>query len=239
MYATMGAQADRFQDMISDIHPEFLAFWCRCRHYAHPGWLSRHVCLLDDAIIGIFAVIAGSGLIVSDEERGRLDLIIAHPVGRPSFFWGRILGLLVASLSIMFLGWLGFSILLGRSGMDFTWGQMAVPFLPLLVQLLIFAAFAFVLSMLLPSRSIAAMVSGVFVVISYFISSLAFIDDRLEIFTRLLPYHYYQTVLSFRELNLTWLIALLGISLLMVLLAYYRFSRRDIRLSGEGSWHWK
>jgi putative exporter of polyketide antibiotics len=49
-------------------------------------------------------------------------------------------------------------------------------------------------------------------------------------------HHYYQVVLSVKELNLAWLFSLLGISLLMILLGYLRFSRRDIRLSGEGSW---
>ena len=60
-------------------------------------------------IIGIFAVIAGSGLIVSDEEHGRLDLIIAHPVGRTPFFWGRFLGLLACSI-IHLLFWAGWDL---------------------------------------------------------------------------------------------------------------------------------
>jgi ABC-2 type transport system permease protein len=136
----------------------------------------------------------------------------------------------------MFLGWLGFALMLGRSSLGFTWGQMAVPFLPLLAQTLIFATFALMLSLLLPSRSLAAMVAGVFVALSYFITSLAFMNDKLELVSQLLPYHYYQTVLSSSQLNLTWLFGLFGLSLVMTLLAYARFSRRDIRLSGEGSW---
>jgi ABC-2 type transport system permease protein len=187
-------------------------------------------------IIGIFAVIVGSGLIVNDEEHGRLDLILAHPVGRPPFFWGRFLGLLGAAFSIMVFAWFGFSILLGRSSMGFNWGQMAIPFLSLLVQTLVYAAMGLLLSMLLPSRNLAAMVTGVVMLLSYLISSLSFMDNRLVLVARLLPYHYFQTAMSFRELNLTWLFALLGSSLVMTLLAYARFSRRDIRLSGEGSW---
>jgi ABC-2 type transport system permease protein len=113
---------------------------------------------------------------------------------------------------------------------------MAVPFLSLLVQILVYATLAFLLSMLLPSRSLAAMISGAVMVVSYFLSSLSFMNDSVEMIARVLPYHYYQTVLSFQELNLAWLFALLGISLLMGLLAWVRFARRDIRLSGEGSW---
>jgi ABC-2 type transport system permease protein len=238
MYETMGSQPDQFQKMISSYPPEFLAFFgANTSTMLTPaGFLGMYAFSMLPLIIGIFAVMVGSSLIVSDEEHGRLDLIIAHPVGRSSFFWGRTLGLLSATFSIMLLGWLGFSILLGRSSMGFSWGEMATPFLSLLVQILIFATFALMLSLLLPSRNMAAMISGAFVVISYFISSLAFMDERLEMITKALPYHYYQTVLSIQQLNLTWLFALLGSSLLMTLLAYARFTRRDIRLSGEGSW---
>jgi ABC-type transport system involved in multi-copper enzyme maturation permease subunit len=113
---------------------------------------------------------------------------------------------------------------------------MAVPFLTLFIQMLLFATLALVLSMLLPSRNLAAMVSGAFLVISYIASSLAFLNDRMEVLSKFLPYHYYQSVLSFKELNLTWFFSLLVISLVMAIVAAVRFSHRDIRLSGEGSW---
>jgi hypothetical protein len=90
--------------------------------------------------------------------------------------------------------------------------------------------------MLLPSRNLAAMVTGAVMVLSYLMSSLSFLNERLDLVARLLPYDYFQAAMSFRELNLTWLFGLLGISLVMTLLAYARFSHRDIRLSGEGSW---
>ncbi len=41
------------------------------------------------------------------------------------------------------------------------------------------------------------------------------------------------------DLNLTWQISFLGISLLMFFLAWLRFLGRDIRLSGEGSWKFR
>ena len=238
MEETLGAQPDRFQQMIANYPPEFLAFFGADVNspITPAGFLGMYAFSMLPIIIGIFAVITGSGLIVSDEEHGRLDLIIAHPVGRPPFFWGRALGLLGAALSIMFLGWLGFSVMLGQSSLGYSWGQMAIPFLPLLVQTLLFAAFALVLSMLLPSRNLAAMISGAFLVISYMISSLSFLNQSLDMVSQAFPYHYYQTALSFQQLNLTWLFALLGFSLAMTLLAYARFIKRDIRLSGEGSW---
>jgi ABC-2 type transport system permease protein len=241
MYETLGAQPERFQQMIANYPPEFLAFFGADVNspITPAGFLGMYAFSMLPVIVGIFAVIAGSGLIVSDEEQGRLDLIIAHPVGRHPFFWGRFLGLLAASLAIVVLGWLGFCGLLGRSSLGVTWGQMAIPFLSVFVQILVFVALALLLSMLLPSRSLAAMITGAILVISYMISSLTFLNEGLELVSRLLPYHYFQAVLSFRELNLTWLFALVGISLIMVVLTWLRFGKRDIRLSGEGSWRRK
>ncbi|MBN2149667.1 MAG: ABC transporter permease subunit [Anaerolineales bacterium] len=238
MYGMISQQQDQLQQMIASYPPEFLAFFGGDANslITPAGFLKMYAFSMMPVIIGIFAVIAGSGLIASDEEHGRLDLIIAHPVGRSAFFWGRLLGLLAASLSIMFLGWLGFCLLLGGSSLGFNWGEMAVPFLSLLAQILVYASLALLLSMFLPSRNLAAMLSGVVMVSSYMVSSLAFMDERMAAAAKLMPYHYFQPVLSFADLDLGWLLALLAASALMCLVAWLRFTRRDIRLSGEGSW---
>lgn len=238
MYETFADQGGEFQQMISSYPPEFLAFFGATvdSMLTPAGFLKMYAFSMLPIIVGIFAVLAGSGLIVADEEHGRLDLIIAHPIGRSAFFFGRLLGLLAAALSIHLLGWLGFSLLLGGSSLGLTWGQMAIPFLTLLVQIVFYIVLALLLSMLLPSRNLAAVISGAVMVTSYVITSMAFMDERVETLAKLMPYAYFQAVLSFRELNLSWLLALLGISAAMTAAAWLRFVRRDIRLSGEGSW---
>jgi ABC-2 type transport system permease protein len=238
MYDMIAAQQDQLEQMIASYPPEFLAFFGgdASSLITPAGYLKMYAFSMMPLIIGIFAVITGSGLIVSDEEHGRLDLIIAHPVGRSAFYFGRALGLLATSIAIMLLGWLGFAMLSGSSSLGFGWAELAIPFISLLVQILVIASLALLLSMLLPSRSLAAMLSGTILVVSYFVSSLAFMDERMLAASKLLPYHYFQTVLSVQELNLSWLFAWLGISLLMTLLSWLLFLRRDIRLSGEGNW---
>lgn len=238
MYETFAGQGEQFQEMISRYPPEFLAFFgATVNSMLTPaGFLGMYAFSMLPIIIGIFSVLAGSGLLVSDEERGRLDLIIAYPTGRSAFFFGRFLGLLAASLGIIVLAWLGFSLLLSGSSLGVNWDQMAVPFLSLLMQMMVYATLALLLSMLLPSRSLAAVVSGVIVITSYTVASLAFLDERMAALAKLTPYHYFQTTLSFQELNLGWQFALLGISCLMAVVAWLFFLKRDIRLSGEGNW---
>jgi ABC-2 type transport system permease protein len=221
-YDVFGEQQEQLQNMIASYPPEFLAFFGSdaTSMLSPAGYLKMYAFSMLPVILGIFAVLAGSGLIVSDEERGRLDLIVTHPVGRTPFFFGRFLGLCFAVVSIMIIGWLGFCILLGNSSLDFTWGQLAIPFLSLLAQILIYSALALLLSMLLPTRNLAATITGAVLVISYFMSSMAFMDERLETVARFLPHNYYQIALSLQDLNLNWLVALLGISALMALLAW-------------------
>jgi len=230
-------QQEDFMKMLDGYPPEFLAFFGgdKTSMLTPEGYLGMYGFSMLPVIIGIFAVLAGSGLLVGDEERGRLDLILSHPVGRSSFFFGRAFAFIGATIAVLLIAWLGFSVLLGGSTMGVTWGQMALPFLPLLMQALIYGTLALLLSMLLPSRNMAAMLSALVMVASYFISSMASLNESLATISQIFPYAYYQGAEAMTNLNMTWLFGLLGVCLVMVMLAWWRFLRRDIRLSGEGS----
>jgi len=224
--------------MAESLPPEFLAFFGGdiSTLTTPEGFLSMYGFSMLPVIIGIFALIVGSGLLASDEEGGRLDLIVAHPVSRTGLFWGRFLAFVGATVGILILGWLGFSVSLGGSSLDVSWGQMALPFLPLLAQTLIYGTLALLFSMVLPARRLAAMAAGIVMVASYLISSMGSLDENLALIARFLPYEYFQGGDAIRGLNVAWLLGLLAVSALLALLAWWRFERRDIRVGGEGGW---
>ena len=232
-------QAEDFLQMIESYPPEFLAFFGgdAAVLMTPEGYLGMYAFSMMPVIIGIFATIAGSGLLANDEENGRLDLILAHPVGRSQLFWGRFCAYMAALAGIMVVGWLGFSILLGGSGLPFSWGEMLLPFVPVFSQGLVYGALAILLSMLLPSRGMAAMVTGVVMVASYFLSSMSSLMENLAAIAKFLPYQYFQGGDALQGLRMDWLLILTGASLVMAGLAWLVFLRRDIRLGGEGSWH--
>jgi len=236
-YGVFGERQGDFMKMIESYPPEFLAFFGTDANgmMSPEGYLGMYGFSFLPIIIGFFAVLAGSNLIASDEERGRLDLVIAHPVGRTAFFFGRLLAFVGAAVSILILGWLGFCVLLNGSALGITWGEMALPFISSLAQALIYGTLALLLSMVLPARNFASIISGLVMVVGYVLSSMASLNENLETVARLFPYTYFQGSEAFNHLNLTWLLALFGVSVIMVLLAWWRFVRRDIRLSGEGS----
>ena len=227
-----------YLQMAEGLPPEFLAFFGEdiSTLTTPEGFLGMYGFSMLPVIIGIFAVIVGSGLFASDEEGGRLDLIVAHPVSRTGLFWGRFLAFVAATVAIMFLGWLGFSVLLGVSSLGISWGEMALPFLPLLAQTLIYGALALLFSMVLPARRLAATAAGMVMVASYFISSMGSLNETLALIARFLPYHYFQGSDAMSGLNVAWLLGLLAVSALLALLAWRRFERRDIRVAGEGGW---
>ncbi len=228
----------QLMEMMESYPPEFLAFFgADLASIATPeGYLNMYGFSMLPVIGGIFAVIAGSGLLASDEESGRLDLILAYPVGRSGLFFGRLLAFAAASAGVMVLGWLGFALPLFSSSLEVTWWQIALPFIPLLAQILIYGSLALVFSLLLPARRLGAMAAGLIMVASYFLTSMSSLNEGLESVAQLLPYHYFQGGDAMNGLEVGPLLGLMAASVLVALIAWWRFLRRDIRVAGEGSW---
>jgi ABC-2 type transport system permease protein len=103
--------------------------------------------------------------------------------------------------------------------------------------IVLFGTLALFLSQILPSRRLAAMTTGLVVVASYFITSLARIDENLEAVARLSPLNYYQSGEAINGLDWGWLGGLFGVAMLFTMLAWWRFQKRDLRVGGEGSWN--
>jgi ABC-2 type transport system permease protein len=189
-------------------------------------------------ILGFYAVLGGSGLLAADEENGTLELVLAHPVSRTALFVGRWLANACALVAILAAAWVGLRVPMARTSLVVGAGALARPFLSLLAELLLFGNLALVLSMVLPSRRLAAMTAGMALVASFFLTMLARIDRDLELFARLSPLQYYQGGEAIEGLNGAWLGGLLAVAGLLAVLAWYCFERRDIRVGGEGVWRW-
>ncbi|MEA3397023.1 MAG: ABC transporter permease subunit [Chloroflexota bacterium] len=237
MYDMIAAEQEQFQELLKVYPPEISAFMGDISSFATPeGFISLEFFSFMPLVLGIFAVLTGSGLLVSDEENGRLDLIMAHPVSRAALFLGRLLAFVAATVAILVIVWLGFIVSMPWSSMDIGWGRMWLPMLSLLAELLLFGALSLLLSMVLPSRRMAATTAGLLLVASFFITGLAKLNENLETVARLSPLNYYQSQEAFHALNGAWLAGLLGSAVVFAALAWWRFWRRDIRVGGEGGW---
>jgi len=236
-YDTIAAEQEQFQQLLDAYPPEMLAFFGGALDLLSPsGFLGMYFFAMMPIILGIFAIMAGSGLLVADEENGTLDLVLAHPVSRTGLFAGRLLAFVAALTGILVLGWLGFTLMLPFSSLEVNLGHLAAAMLSLGATQLFFAALALLLSLLLPSRKTAAAVAGLALITSYFVSSLANLNESLETLAKMSPLTYYQGAGAFDGVEWGWLAVLTGVAVLMAILAWRLFERRDIRVGGEGGW---
>jgi ABC-2 type transport system permease protein len=236
-YESITGNQSQLLGYLESFPEEFTAFFGDFTSMGTPqGYLDIEYFSYMPLLIGIFAVLAGSGLIAADEEAGKLDLIAAQPLSRTRFFISRVLAFISASIVIVFFGWLGMVLLLGKSGMDLTPAQLVLPFIPVLAYIFIFAALALVLSMLMPSRKLAASVSGLLLVADFFIQGFSNLITDLEPIARFMPSHYFQGGYAMDGLDLGPVLALCGLALALALLALWRYRVRDLRVGGEGGW---
>jgi ABC-2 type transport system permease protein len=177
-------------------------------------------------------------LLVADEENGTLDLVLAHPVSRTALFLGRLLAFVTSTLAILALSWLGFFLAIPWSKLDVGPWSMARPYVSLAAVLLLFGTLAMFLSMVLPARRTAAMTAGILLLVSYFMTTLERIDKGLATFAQFSPIDYYQGGEAIEGLNLRWLAGLLAVSAVFVVMTWWLFEHRDIRVVGEGGWRW-
>jgi ABC-2 type transport system permease protein len=238
LYDTFINQGTQYFDFIKSYPPELMAFFGDMTKILSPGGLlDTSLFSYGVMVLGIFSILAGSGLLASDEESGKLDLIQAHPISRSALFLGRFFGLTAATAAILILVWCGFAIgYPSAKSFTISLAEIGFPFMAMFAELILFGSFALWLSMILPSRTIAASTAGIVLVVSYFISSLSRVMENLKKIDFISPLHYYQGGFAVDGLNWSWFIGLLLIAGFFTLAALNTYQHRDLRVSGERNW---
>ncbi|NLA12016.1 MAG: ABC transporter permease subunit [Firmicutes bacterium] len=237
-YPSMVEMGDMTEDFIALFPEAVLAFFENIYFISTPmGYLDVYYFSYMHLIIGILAVSAGAGLLAADEEKGVLDLVLAHPVSRSGLFFGRLLALATALIFILTVSWLSWVLPSGSVELVLNPVELLRPFLPLLGVLFLFAATALFLSMVLPAARQAGMLTGALLVGNYLLLGLSNISDELEPVVKYTPLYYYQGGTAVDGLNGNWLAGLLAAALLLAAAAWLLFLRRDIRVGGERSWN--
>ena len=88
-YDTMDT-IEGLDELLKSYPPEMLAFFGSMAEMTTPwGYLDTEYFTLINLIIGIFTIGVCVNLIVGDEEKGLLDLVLAYPISRSGLYWGR------------------------------------------------------------------------------------------------------------------------------------------------------
>jgi ABC-2 type transport system permease protein len=237
LYDTAVQMRGQLEQLLKGLPPELMGFVGGVdRVFSPAGFLDTRFFSMMPLLMGVFAVIIGSGLIVGDEENGTLDLILAHPVRRFDLLIGRWLAFCVALLGILAMAWLGLIIATTFTSIKFGWIDVALPFVSLFGILSWFGGLALLLSLILPSRRLAASLAGLILAASYFITTFARISPNLAGWAKWSPLTYYQGGSALEGFNAGDFIGLLLMAIALVAIATWLFQRRDVRIAGEGGW---
>ena len=221
--------------------PEFAELFNMAAMSTPIGWLDVEYFSFLPLIIGLFATGAGASLLARDEESGELDLILAHPVSRTVLFWGRFLANTLVIIVLLLISWASLLLTMTWSeGFTIPALDLLLPFTSLFGILMFFMTLSLLLSMLLPTRSMASMVAGMLVAASFFITLLSGLVEELERASDFSPLTYLETSTAIENgLNMTWFGVFVAIVLVLALLAWQLFQRREVRVGGEGSWRFQ
>jgi len=231
-------QEDQFSSMLSAYPPELMAaFGGTADLFSATGFLNFTFFSYVNVLLGFLAISIGSGLLAADEERGRLELLVAAPVSRTGILITRLLAVIFRMVVILILSWLGFVLFMPATGLaEVTAWQMVLPHLEQLVLMLFFTGLALLLSQVLPARSAATGIAAAYLLASYVIQMLQELDENLAGLERFSPLHVLKGGYAIEGLNANGMVGLLGLGLLFIVLAGWRFQKRDLRVSGEGNW---
>ena len=234
MVTEMGEQ---YLTMIEMVPAEFLAFFPNIDQFMSPiGFTDTYFFSLMVVVIPIFTIGQGAKLLVRDEEEGILDLVMSYPISRSQLFWARALAYLAGTILVLAISYVGWLLPDKTDAWTISAGELALAHLPLLAILLVFGAFTFMLSLMLPSFKAASGIAGALLVGNYLLSGISNMREELKSIFEFTPLHFYQGGLAINDFNITWFAGLMGTAILFLLIAWWRFDRRDIRVGGEAGW---
>ncbi len=233
------SQLALMQRLIDSLPPGMMKFFGGLEGFATPaGFIDGKLFSQLPLLLGIFAIIVGAGLVVSDEESGMMDVLLGRPISRTKLFWARVLGVIGAATIILVVGALSATVPLLWIDIGISPEKMMLAFVPAWAQVLFFISLTLLLSMILPSQKIAASVAGVYLIFGFAVDGMANITAKLDTVALFSPLKYYQggSILLDEYLRWDWLGGILAFALLFAVLAWWRFLARDLRVRGEGSW---
>ena len=189
------------------------------------------------ALLIVYAVIQGTGVLAAEESNGTLDLLLAQPISRTRLFIEKTLSIVVGTLAIVVLVFPGWAIPHRAADIDVALGRLFVATAALAPLVLAFAALSLLASGLLSTRRDAVTVIVAVAVVSYFVNSLG---QAVELLEPLRPaslfYYYHSEKIVETGVDLTGVGVLLGIAAVAGGLAGAVFQRRDIGVVSGYRW---
>ena len=181
--------------------------------------------------LAFYTVIVGLAITASDEEAGRLDVLLSTPTPRWRVVVQRVLAYGVVYVIILGLMLAGFALILPFvPDVSLPFYRIAEGILNLLPMLLLPTALTLLLSTVLRGRNTAAGIAGAIVIASWFANALADLAPAaLQGMQRLSVFYYYNSFGTLNSgLDVGSFVLLMALATVLAGLSIVFFQRRDL-----------
>ncbi|HEU4490537.1 MAG TPA: ABC transporter permease subunit [Jiangellales bacterium] len=185
--------------------------------------------ILGPVLVMVFAIGWGARFIAGDEQSGVLDLLLAHPVSRPSVLLQRTLTLVLGLLALGITVVVAVFLVSGPADLDLGVGQLAAASLHLVALGLAMGAVTLAIGAATGSKAAAIGGGAVVAVLSWMANALAPQAEALSWLTDVSPFAWYaqgQPLVSGVQWGDVGL--LVGLAAVAVAVGLALFRRRDL-----------
>jgi ABC-2 type transport system permease protein len=177
----------------------------------------------------IMGVILGTGLLAGEENEGTLQTLLSMPVSRPKVYIQKLFACMAIVAGVCMV--LMLAILLGALmvGEKMPLGRTFLATMMLWLVTMVFTVLGYALGAIFSRRGLSGAAAGMLAFVTYLITALAPNVHVLKIPNYFSPFHYFNnpSILKY-GLGLRDLAVLLSINVVLAVLGYVVFVKRDV-----------
>jgi ABC-2 type transport system permease protein len=196
-----------------------------------PGYLNSQVfAMAAPLILLIFAIGAGAGAVAGEEERGTLDLLLAHPLRRSDFVLQRFCATALLVLALTTVLFVTVIVASASVGLEIGLGDLLAACGSNALLAMLFAGVALASGAVLPGRGRAIGIAAAFAVAAWMLDGLGRAIDWLDPLRPVSPFYQAIATDPLRD-GVPWgsWAFLAGITGALAFIAVVGLNRRDLR----------
>lgn len=208
----------------------FIAFGGAVDYVSGAGYLGSELfSFMVPLLFAVAAIGAGASAIAGEEERGTLELLLAHPVSRRRLATEKIAAAVTEVGVLTVVLWVALWVGVATIGMEISGWKLLSASVSAGALGLTFGAAAFLVGAATGRRALAIGAAAAFAVASYLVNALAVLVTGLEPFQKLSPFYHYAVGDPLRQgIAPTHLLLLLGGAAIAAAIGVAAFDRRDV-----------
>jgi ABC-2 type transport system permease protein len=236
MFPTIREAFSSIADLLANpLYKAFLGEAADAASFTTPaGFIAMYMLAFVPLYMAVYAVILGLGVTAGEEERGTIDILLGTPIPRWQIIVEKFAALVVILGLILLMNGViaAIGVLITPEMQGMTLMRLLEGTIAMLPVTLVMAAFALLCATVLPSRNLAASVTGAVIIASYFVTNLSTIAEAALGVVKQFSFYTYYSPLQIMQEGIVWseFFILLVVSVVLVGLSVVAFQRRDLAM---------